>query len=261
MPKRDSAPVGAPCWVDLFTSEPATTPRPSTASSSAGRRRAPARSTAATSISPRTAYRSRAACATTARRERPTSGRSTSRPTTPSDVDQGRRSRNGGQVIVAPDGCHGARHDGGHHRSRPGASIGVWQPGLHKGFGILGEPGTPTWFELHTRVYDQSVAVLPRRVRVGHARRGRHARVPVHDARRGRGPLAGIMDASAFLPAGIPAAGRSTSAVDRRRRDAWPRSSSSAARSCSRPRTRRTGASPQAADPTGALFKLRRPVA
>jgi predicted enzyme related to lactoylglutathione lyase len=22
MPKRDSAPVGAPCWVDLFTSDP-----------------------------------------------------------------------------------------------------------------------------------------------------------------------------------------------------------------------------------------------
>ena len=28
-----------------------------------------------------------------------------------------------------------------------GATIGVWQPGLHKGFGVFGEPGTPAWFE------------------------------------------------------------------------------------------------------------------
>ena len=38
-----------------------------------------------------------------------------------------------------------------------GAAIGIWQPGLHKGFGIYDEPGTPSWFELHTRDYDASV--------------------------------------------------------------------------------------------------------
>ena len=38
-----------------------------------------------------------------------------------------------------------------------GASIGGWQPGLNKGFGILDEPGAPSWFELHTRDYDASV--------------------------------------------------------------------------------------------------------
>jgi hypothetical protein len=37
------------------------------------------------------------------------------------------------------------------------AGIGVWQPGLHKGFGTSGELGTPTWFELHTRDYQASV--------------------------------------------------------------------------------------------------------
>ncbi|PZS19960.1 MAG: glyoxalase, partial [Acidimicrobiales bacterium] len=31
-----------------------------------------------------------------------------------------------------------------------GAVIGVWQPGLHRGFGVFGESGTPSWFELHT---------------------------------------------------------------------------------------------------------------
>ncbi|WP_426574347.1 VOC family protein [Aquihabitans sp. McL0605] len=35
-----------------------------------------------------------------------------------------------------------------------GASIGIWQPGEHKGFGVLAEPGAPAWFELHTNAYD-----------------------------------------------------------------------------------------------------------
>ena len=39
-----------------------------------------------------------------------------------------------------------------------GAVIGAWQPGEHTGFGVYGEPGTPSWFELHTRDYDASVA-------------------------------------------------------------------------------------------------------
>ena len=32
-----------------------------------------------------------------------------------------------------------------------GASIGAWQPGLHRGFGVVEDPGAPAWFELHTR--------------------------------------------------------------------------------------------------------------
>ena len=39
-----------------------------------------------------------------------------------------------------------------------GASIGAWQPGTQKGFEVTGEPGTPAWFELHTRDYDTSVS-------------------------------------------------------------------------------------------------------
>ncbi len=33
------------------------------------------------------------------------------------------------------------------------ASIGIWQPGRHKGFSIVAEAGAPSWFELHTRDY------------------------------------------------------------------------------------------------------------
>lgn len=39
-----------------------------------------------------------------------------------------------------------------------GAMLGAWQPGTQKGFEVTGEPGTPAWFELHTRDYDKSVS-------------------------------------------------------------------------------------------------------
>lgn len=38
-----------------------------------------------------------------------------------------------------------------------GAAVGIWQPGEHKGFGIWAEPSSPSWFELHTREYEASV--------------------------------------------------------------------------------------------------------
>jgi uncharacterized protein len=87
-----------------------------------------------------------------------------------------------------------------------GATIGMWRPGLHKGFGIYDEPNTPGWFELHTRDYDASVAFY-RDVFTWDAR-------PVSDAPEfryttlnvGDEQLAGIMDGTAYLPEGVPAA-------------------------------------------------------
>ncbi len=38
-----------------------------------------------------------------------------------------------------------------------GAAIGMWQPRSFQGFGVLGEPATPAWFELHTRDYQKAV--------------------------------------------------------------------------------------------------------
>lgn len=63
----------------------------------------------------------------------------------------------GGQVMVAPmdvptKGTMAFYLDPG------GATVGAWQPGGHTGFGVLAEPGSPGWFELHTRAYDKSVA-------------------------------------------------------------------------------------------------------
>lgn len=86
-----------------------------------------------------------------------------------------------------------------------GAAIGMWQPGTHKGFGIVAETGAPSWFELATRDYDATVAFY--RTVFGAET---HVAGDTDDFRytilkHGEDWLAGIMDASAFLPEGIPA--------------------------------------------------------
>ena len=86
-----------------------------------------------------------------------------------------------------------------------GAGIGLWQPGLHKGFGVFGEAGTPSWFELHTRDYPAAVGFY-RDVFgwdthvVSDSPEFRYTTM-----RDGEAWLAGIMDASGFLPEGAPA--------------------------------------------------------
>ncbi len=106
---------------------------------------------------------------------------------------------NGGQVHVQPMvvgelGTMAVLGDPG------GAGIGVWQPGLHKGFGVLGEAGAPSWFELHTRDYEGAVEFY-RKV---------------------------------YPPIGLSTSGSKTPTPR------WQRSSSSAVRSCSLPRTPHT---------------------
>ncbi|HEU0088569.1 MAG TPA: VOC family protein [Pseudonocardiaceae bacterium] len=111
---------------------------------------------------------------------------------------------NGAQVIVAAMdvadlGTMAVVADPG------GAGIGMWQPGLHQGFGILGEPGTPSWFELHTRNY-QAVVDFYRTVFgwdihvLSDTPEFRYTTL-----RQGESWLAGIMDASGLLPDGVPA--------------------------------------------------------
>ena len=112
-------------------------------------------------------------------------------------------SAHGGQVIVPAIavmelGTMAVFADAG------GAAIGTWQPGLHKGFGVWGEPGSPSWFELHTRDYDASVAFY-RDVFGWDA----HTVSDTPEFRyttlgEGEAQLAGIMDASGFLPEGVP---------------------------------------------------------
>ncbi len=86
-----------------------------------------------------------------------------------------------------------------------GAVIGIWQPGLHRGFGITGKPGSPSWFELHTRDYQAAVDfyrdVFGWDTHVVSDTPQFHYTTLKHGERW----LAGIMDASGLLPDGVAA--------------------------------------------------------
>jgi uncharacterized protein len=88
-----------------------------------------------------------------------------------------------------------------------GATVGAWQPGTFSGFTVLGEHGAPSWFELDTRGHATAVAFYQSVFRwdtnaVGDSDQFRYTtmRDPGSD-----GELAGIMDAKAFIPYGVRA--------------------------------------------------------
>ena len=85
-----------------------------------------------------------------------------------------------------------------------GAAIGMWQPGLHKGFGILGQPGAPSWWELLTRDYERAVAFYQTVFGWNTRPHEDSSDFRYTMAVDGEQPLAGIMDASGFLPEGVP---------------------------------------------------------
>jgi predicted enzyme related to lactoylglutathione lyase len=85
-----------------------------------------------------------------------------------------------------------------------GAFIGLWQPGEHKGFGTFGEAGAPSWFELHTRAYDDSLAFYRDVFRWDTRTESDVPEFRYTTQVVGEEQLAGIMDASAFLPDGVP---------------------------------------------------------
>ena len=86
-----------------------------------------------------------------------------------------------------------------------GAAIGVWQPGSYQGFGVLGEPGTPSWFELHTRDYQAAVAFYREVFGWNTHVLSDTPEFRYTTLKQGEGWLAGIMDAAGILPDGVPA--------------------------------------------------------
>ena len=110
---------------------------------------------------------------------------------------------NGAQVIVPVVqvmelGSMAVVTDPGH------AAIGLWQPGLHKGFGVVAEPGAPAWFELHTRDYDASVAFYEKVFGWDAHAMSDSSELRYTTLGEGESAEAGIMDASDFLPDGVP---------------------------------------------------------
>lgn len=85
-----------------------------------------------------------------------------------------------------------------------GGAIGIWQPGTFPGIAVLGDPGTPAWFELHTRGYEAALdfyrTVFGWETQVmGDTSEFRYSTVNDGDEQ-----LAGVMDASGHLPEGVP---------------------------------------------------------
>lgn len=86
-----------------------------------------------------------------------------------------------------------------------GAAVGAWQAKTFHGFGVLGEHGAPGWFELFTRDYQGALGFY-RTVfgwdthSLGDTDEFRYSTVNDGDTQ-----LAGVMDATAYLPDGVPA--------------------------------------------------------
>ena len=85
-----------------------------------------------------------------------------------------------------------------------GASVGVWQPGEMKGYELAAEPGAPAWHELHTKDYATAVKFYQDVFGwdtdvMSDTPEFRYTTLGAGDAAK-----AGIMDASAYLPAEVP---------------------------------------------------------
>jgi uncharacterized protein len=87
-----------------------------------------------------------------------------------------------------------------------GAHLGAWEAKSFPGFTVLGESGTPSWFELHTREYQRALdfyrSVFGWETDVVVDSDEMHYSTMRNPD--GEGELAGIMDASGFLPEGVP---------------------------------------------------------
>jgi uncharacterized protein len=202
MPKRDVAPIGAPCWADLMTSDP------ERARAFYGELFGWTSDDAGPDFGGYINFSKDGLRVAGGMRNDGTSGMPDAwnvyLATDDAQATVNDATSNGGQVIVPPMavgplGTMAVMTDAG------GAAIGAWQPAEFPGFGLVAEIGAPTWFELHTRDYDAAVDFY-RKV----FRWDTHAVSDTPEFRyttlgQGEDQLAGIMDASAFLPEGVPA--------------------------------------------------------
>jgi uncharacterized protein len=87
-----------------------------------------------------------------------------------------------------------------------GARLGAWQAASFPGFAVTEEHGAPSWFELHVREYDEAVNFY-RTVFQWQTRAMSETddfRYTTSSDVNGHDLLTGIMDASAVLPEGAP---------------------------------------------------------
>ena len=120
------------------------------------------------------------------------------------DVALERASKEGAQVVAGPMavadlGVQAVLVD------PTGVDFGTWQPGTFNGFTVLDEHGTPCWFDLATRDHDRAVAFYRAVLGWEVDRQVKNAQTTYSLLRTAGGgrPVAGIADASGYLPEGV----------------------------------------------------------
>jgi predicted enzyme related to lactoylglutathione lyase len=203
MPTRDAAPIGAPCWVDLWTSDVE------------GSRKFYSELFGWEALEPSPEFGGYFMFTNAGA---PVAGAMGAMGDMPADNtwkiylatdDMGRTLQSaeavGAQVLVpsmavADLGAQATLID------PTGVPIGVWEPHAFAGFSVLEEPGTPSWFELLTANYATAVDFYRSIFRLdsnvmGDSDEFRYSTLVPAGAER---EVAGIMDASGFLPEGTP---------------------------------------------------------
>jgi uncharacterized protein len=202
MPTRDNLPVGAPVWVDLFTTDP------DRARAFYGEIFGWTSEDAGEEFGHYINFSRNGTRVAGGMRNDGASGRPDSwsvyLSTADAEATVAKATSHGGQVAIEPMqvgelGTMAYVIDAG------GAMIGMWQPAEFGGIGLQAEHGAPSWFELHTRDYDASVQfyhdVFGWTTEVASATAEfRYTTLSSRDQQ-----YAGIMDASGFLPEGVPA--------------------------------------------------------
>jgi predicted enzyme related to lactoylglutathione lyase len=200
MPTRDTAPIGAPCWVDLMTSD------------SARARAFYAEVFGWTAEEPSEEF---GGYFMFLKDGAPVAGGMPSTPDSGPDrwtiylaTDDAVKTcdaaaANGGQVIVpvmdvGDVGSMAVVADPG------GAGIGIWQAKEFAGFGVITETGAPSWFELHTRAYQESLDFYRSVFRWDTQVLSDTPEFSYSVLRNGEEMLAGVLDAGAMLPEGAP---------------------------------------------------------
>jgi uncharacterized protein len=110
---------------------------------------------------------------------------------------------NGGTVVIPPMEVPGLGIMG-FLTDPTGAFVGFWQPLAHKGFGVVAEPDAPGWFELFTRDFAASIAFYETVFGWTTASTGDTDEFRYSTLEEGEKAAAGVMDASGFLPEGVP---------------------------------------------------------
>ena len=162
---------------------------------------------------------------------------------------------NGGTVIVpamqvGPLGTMAVMTDAG------GAGVGAWQSAEHTGFGLIMEPGAPYWFELHTRDFDKTVDFYRNVFKIDGELMPSPPGFRYLQLGAPQNAVAGIMDASETLPEGVPAHWSIYFAVENTA-SALERITKLGGSVAHGPDDSPFGVLAGATDPTGAQFRLR----